>query len=65
MSTSKTEKPKHLTDAEKGEVTGTDAGWTAPAGGNGNPNADREVLVTIRGASTPVVKKPTPSEDNE
>jgi hypothetical protein len=25
-----------------------DAGWTQPAGGNGNPNAKREVLVCLK-----------------
>ena len=26
--------------------TNRGSGWTMPAGGNGNPNADREVIVT-------------------
>ena len=30
----KADKPKHLTDAEKNTATGTEAGWTVPAGGN-------------------------------
>jgi len=44
-------KPKYLTDAEKLNCTGTMAGWTVPAGGNGRTAADREVLVAIRGLS--------------
>ena len=44
-------KPKYLTAAEKLDCTGTLAGWTVPAGGNGNAAADREVLVAIRGLS--------------
>ena len=42
-------KPKFLTDAEKRDAYATNAGWTVPAGGNGNPAADREVLVAIGG----------------
>ena len=42
-------KPKHLNDAEKRDAYATNAGWTVPAGGNGNPTAKREVLVAIRG----------------
>ena len=42
-------KPKHLNDAEKRDAYATNSGWTVPAGGNGNPAADREVLVAIRG----------------
>ena len=59
------EKPKNLTDAEKSKVTGTEAGWTVPAGGNDNPNADREVLVTIRGTWSVPEPTPAPSEDDE
>jgi hypothetical protein len=40
-------KPRFLTDVEKRSCAATTAGWTVPAGGNGNPAADREVLVTI------------------
>ena len=40
-------KPRFLTDAEQRSCAGTTAGWTVPAGGNGNPAADREVLVAI------------------
>jgi len=45
-------KPRFLTDAEKRSCAATTAGWTVPAGGNGNPAADREVLVTIGGLSS-------------
>ena len=44
-------KPKYLTDAEKRDVYANEKGWTAPAGGNSNPAADREVLVAIGGLS--------------
>ena len=40
-------KPSHLTAEEKRDVYATEKGWTAPAGGNDNPAADREVLVAI------------------
>ena len=40
-------KPKHLTAEEKRDVYATNKGWTATAGGNDNPAADREVLVAI------------------
>ena len=46
---SATNKPKHLTDAEKRGCYADNKGWTVAAGGNGNPNADREVLVAIGG----------------
>ena len=42
-------KPKHLTDAEKRDCFADNTGWTVPAGGNGNPNAQRETLVAIGG----------------
>jgi hypothetical protein len=61
----KADKPKHLTDAEKNTATGTEAGWTVPAGGNDNPNADREVLVAIRGTWSAPTPAPAPSEDDE
>jgi hypothetical protein len=40
-------KPSHLTASEKRDVYATNKGWTASAGGNDNPSADREVLVAI------------------
>ena len=46
-STTDESKPKYLTDAEKRDVYANEKGWTAPAGGNSNPAADREVLVAI------------------
>lgn len=49
-------KPKNLTEAEKLEVYQTNQGWVREAGsrlsGNGNVNADPEVLVAIRGLAT-------------
>ena len=49
-------KPKNLTDEEKKEVYATAQGWVREAGsilsGNGNPNADPEVLVAIGGLAT-------------
>ena len=42
-------KPKYLTDAEKRDCYADSTGWTVPAGGNGNPAADRETLVAIGG----------------
>ena len=42
-------KPSHLTAEEKRDVYATEKGWTATAGGNDNPAADREVLVAIGG----------------
>ena len=51
-STTDESKPKYLTDAEKRDVYATEKGWTAPAGGNSNPAADREVLVAIGGLGT-------------
>lgn len=45
-------KPRFLTDVEKRSCAATTAGWTVPAGGNGNAAADREVLVTIGGLAT-------------
>ena len=50
-STTNESKPKHLSDAEKRDVYANEKGWTAPAGGNSNPAADREVLVAIGGLS--------------
>ena len=50
-STTDESKPKYLTDAEKRDVYANEKGWTAPAGGNSNPAADREVLVAIGGLS--------------
>ena len=44
-------KPSYLTAEEKRDCYATDRGWTVPAGGNSNPNADREVLVAIGGLS--------------
>ena len=40
-------KPRFLTDAEKLNCAANESGWTVPAGGNNNPNADRETLVAI------------------
>jgi len=40
-------KPKFLTTEAKRDVYATDRGWTAPAGGNGSADAEREVLVAI------------------
>ena len=49
-------KPKNLTAAEKLEVYQTNQGWVREAGsrlsGNGNVNADPEVLVAISGLAT-------------
>ncbi len=46
-------KPKNLTTAEKKEVYATSSGWVREAGsalsGNGNTNADPEVLVAVSG----------------
>ena len=46
-------KPKNLTTAEKKEVYATNSGWVREAGsilsGNGNTNADPEVLVAVSG----------------
>ena len=46
-------KPKNLTTAEKKEVYATASGWVREAGsalsGNGNTNADPEVLVAVSG----------------
>ncbi len=53
------DKPKWLTTTEKTDCLGADTtettastkimhqGWTVPAGGNGNPDAQRETLVTV------------------
>tara|TARA_Y100001963_G_scaffold81863_1_gene113535 strand:+ start:221 stop:919 length:699 start_codon:yes stop_codon:yes gene_type:complete len=53
------DKPKWLTTTEKADCLGADTtettastkimhqGWTVPAGGNGNPDAQRETLVTV------------------
>ena len=40
-------KPKYLTDTEKVGCYADLTGWTVAAGGNGNPNAQRETLVAI------------------
>jgi len=55
-------KPKNLTNVEKTKCTVDKTGWTVPAGGNDNPNADRETIVAVRGIKpapkpAPVVKK--------
>ena len=46
-------KPKNLTTAEKKECYATASGWVREAGsklsGNGNTNADPEILVAISG----------------
>ena len=46
-------KPKNLTTAEKKEVYATSSGWVREAGsalsGNGNTNADPEILVAVSG----------------
>ena len=48
--------PKNLTDAEKKEVFVNEKGWVREAGsvlsGNGNANADPEVLVAVGGLPT-------------
>ncbi len=46
-STSDESKPKYLTDVEKRDCYADETGWTVPAGGNDNPAALRETLVTI------------------
>tara|TARA_Y100001970_G_scaffold283022_1_gene397210 strand:+ start:1062 stop:1631 length:570 start_codon:yes stop_codon:yes gene_type:complete len=49
-------KPKNLTTDEKKEVYATASGWTREAGsiwsGNGNPDADPELLVAVSGLAT-------------
>ena len=51
-------KPKHLTTAQKTEVYANSGGWVVEAGssqtGNGNADADPEILVAIRGLSTSI-----------
>ena len=51
-------KPKNLTTAEKKEVFATSSGWVREAGsilsGNGNTNADPEVLVAISGLAVSI-----------
>ena len=51
-------KPKNLTTAEKKEVFATASGWVREAGsilsGNGNTNADPEVLVAISGLAVSI-----------
>ena len=46
-------KPKNLTTVEKKEVYATSTGWVREAGsalsGNGNTNADPEILVAVSG----------------
>ena len=42
----------------KDQCTAEASGWTAPAGGNGRPNAKREVLVAVRGITN---AKPAPA----
>jgi len=52
-------KPKNLTDAEKANCKADKTGWTVPAGGNDNPNADRETIVAthrIKAAPKPAPK---------
>ena len=52
--------PTHLTDSEKRDVFATDSGWEKLAGGNSNPDAQREVLTAIGQLATtlgPVVVK--------
>tara|TARA_B110000495_G_C22674783_1_gene398612 strand:- start:61 stop:603 length:543 start_codon:yes stop_codon:yes gene_type:complete len=52
--------PTHLTSSEKRDVFATDSGWEKLAGGNSNPNAQREVLTAINQLATtlgPVVVK--------
>ena len=53
ISDSDESKPKNLTTAEKKEVYATASGWVREAGsalsGNGNTNADPEVLVAVSG----------------
>lgn len=48
-STADESKPKYLTDAEKRDCYADSTGWTVPAGGNGNANAQRETLVALGG----------------
>ena len=50
-------KPKYLRGKLKDQCTAEASGWTAPAGGNGRPNAKREVLVVVRGITN---AKPAP-----
>ena len=50
-------KPKYLRGKLKDQCTAEASGWTAPAGGNGRPNAKREVLVAVRGITN---AKPAP-----
>ncbi len=53
VSDSDESKPKNLTTAEKKEVYATNSGWVREAGsilsGNGNTDADPEVLVAVSG----------------
>ena len=44
--------PTHLSKAEKRGVFATDSGWETDAGGNGNPDAQREVLTAIGALAT-------------
>jgi hypothetical protein len=46
-STTDESKPKYLTTEEKKDCFANTKGWTVPAGGNSNPDAEREVLVAI------------------
>ena len=46
---SATNKPTHLNADDKKECYADNTGWTVAAGGNGNPNAQRETLVAIGG----------------
>lgn len=41
------DKPKNLTDAEKDTCFATEGGWAVPAGGNGDPAAQPEVIAAI------------------
>tara|TARA_B100000029_G_scaffold25490_1_gene25096 strand:- start:156 stop:497 length:342 start_codon:yes stop_codon:yes gene_type:complete len=51
-------KPKNLRGEAKDNCTADMTGWTAPASGNDNPNAQRETLVAVRGITN--VAKPAP-----
>ena len=45
-------KPRFLTTVKKRDVYADTTGWTQPAQGTDDPNAQREVLVAIRGLSS-------------
>ena len=44
--------PTHLSKNEKRNVFATDSGWETDAAGNGNPDAQREVLTAINQLAT-------------